>query len=34
VLFRSTKNVLAKVGEMDPPQGKPFAVVNLALTQL
>lgn len=34
ILVVTTKNTLAKVREMDPPQGKPFAVVNLALTQI
>ena len=34
LLVVTTKNGLSKVGEMVPPQGKPFAVVNLALTQL
>lgn len=34
LLVVTTKNGLAKVAEMKPPHGKPFAVVNLALTQL
>ena len=34
LLVVTTKNGLSKVSEMAPPHGKPFAVVNLALTQL
>lgn len=34
LLVVTTKNGLASVGEMKAPQGKPFGVVNLALTQI
>lgn len=34
LLVVTTKNGLSKVSEMAPPHGKPFGVVNLALSQL